>query len=92
MDAATEAVCCHKTETRMKILAMNMMARAIWDTGRLGKGFTSRSEPSTSSSCQPGKVASRRRQMNANMMATILQKDLSTRNSLKMEVAEVREG
>lgn len=71
--AATEAVCCHRTETRMKMDEMKMMARATWLTGRLGKGLTSRSEPSeSSSSCQPGKVARRRKQMNAKMMAMML--------------------
>jgi hypothetical protein len=73
MEAATEAVCCQRTETRTKIEAMKMMASAIWETAREGKGLTSRSEPwSSSSSCQPGKVARRRRQMNAKTMATIL--------------------
>jgi hypothetical protein len=73
IDAATDAVCCHNTETRTKIEAMKMMASAIWETGREGKGLTSRSLPwSSSSSCQPGNVASSRRQMNANTMATIL--------------------
>lgn len=71
--AATEAVCCHRTETSTKMEAMKMMARATCDTGRLGKGFTSRSDPSlSSSSCQPGKVARRRKQMKAKMMAMIL--------------------
>jgi hypothetical protein len=75
IDAATEAVCCHRTETSTKIDAMNIMAREIWETGREGKGFTSRSsEPSSSVSvCQPGKVARRMRQMNAKTIATILQ-------------------
>lgn len=73
MLAATEAVCCHRTETRMKMLAMKMMASAICDTGLEGKGLTSRSEPSeSSSSCQPGKVARRRRQMKAKIIAMIL--------------------
>jgi hypothetical protein len=73
VDAATEAVCCHRTETRMKIEAIKMIARATWETGREGKGLTSRSEPSeSSSSCQPGKVASRMKQMKAKMMAMIL--------------------
>lgn len=73
MDAATEAVCCHSTETSTNIEAMKMMARAIWETGREGKGLTSRSEPAaSSSSCQPGNVARRRRQMNAKMMAMML--------------------
>ncbi len=70
MEAATDAVCCHSTDTRTKTEAMKMMARAICDTGRLGKGLISRSEPSlSSSSCQPGKVASSRKQTKANMMA-----------------------
>lgn len=72
-DAATDAVCCHSTETRTKMEAMKMMARAIWETGRDGKGLTSRSEPSeSSSSCQPGKVARRMKQMKAKMMAIML--------------------
>ena len=72
-EAATEAVCCHKTETRTKMEAMKMMARAIWETGRDGKGLTSRSEPSESSvSCQPGKVARRIKQTKAKTMAMIL--------------------
>lgn len=73
MEAATDAVCCQSTETRTKIDEMKMMARATWLTGREGKGLTSRSEPSeSSSSCQPGKVARRRRQTNAKMMAMML--------------------
>jgi hypothetical protein len=73
-DAATEAVCCHRTETRTKMEAMKMMAREICETAREGKGLTSRSEPSeSSSSCQPGKVARRRKQMNAKMMAMMLE-------------------
>lgn len=74
MDAATEAVCCHSTDTRTNIEAMKMIARAIWETGREGKGLTSRSLPcASSSSCHPGKVASKRRQMNAKMMAMMLE-------------------
>lgn len=73
-DAATEAVCCHRTETRTKMEAMKMMARAIWETGRDGKGLTSRSEPSlSSSSCQPGKVARRMKQIKAKTIAMILE-------------------
>lgn len=73
MEAATEAVCCQRTETRTKIEAMKIIARAIWETGREGKGLTSRSEPwASSSSCQPGKVARRRRQMNAKIIAMML--------------------
>ena len=72
-DAATDAVCCHRTDTRMKMEATKMMARAIWETGREGKGLMSRSEPSeSSSSCQPGKVARSRRQTKAKIMAMIL--------------------
>lgn len=73
MEAATDAVCCQRTETSTNIEAMNIMASAIWDTGREGKGFTSRSLPEeSSSSCHPGKVARSRRQMKANMMAMML--------------------
>lgn len=73
MEAATDAVCCHSTETSTKMDATKMMASAICETGRDGKGFTSRSEPSeSSSSCQPGKVARRRRQRNAKIMAMML--------------------
>jgi hypothetical protein len=73
VDAATEAVCCQSTETRTKMEAMKMMARATWETGREGKGLTSRSEPlESSSSCQPGKVARRMKQMKAKTMAMML--------------------
>lgn len=73
IDAATEAVCCHRTDTRIKMDEMKMMEMAICETGRDGKGLTSRSEPSElSSSCQPGKVAKRRRQRKAKMMAMML--------------------
>lgn len=72
--AATDAVCCQRTETRTKMEAMKMIASATWLTGREGKGLTSRSEPSlSSSSCHPGKVASRRRQIKAKIMAMILE-------------------
>ena len=72
--AATEAVCCQSTETRTKTEATKMRARETWETGREGKGFTSRiSEPSSVvSSCQPGKVARRRKQKKARTMATML--------------------
>lgn len=74
IDAATDAVCCHNTDTRTKMEAMNMMAKATCETAREGKGLTSRSEPSeSSSSCHPGKVARRRRQMKAKIMAMMLQ-------------------
>jgi hypothetical protein len=73
MLAATEAVCCHSTETRTKIEAMKMMARETCETGREGKGLTSTSEPSSFSSvCQPGNVARRMKQMNAKIIAMML--------------------
>lgn len=73
IEAATDAVCCHSTDTRTKTEAMKMMASAICETGREGNGLTSRSEPASSaSSCQPGKVARRRKQMNAKTIAIIL--------------------
>jgi len=77
IEAATEAVCCHNTDTRTKIEAMKMIARDIWLTGREGNGFTSTSssepsEDSRSSVCQPGKVRRRRRQMKAKTIATML--------------------
>ena len=76
MLAATEAVCCHSTETSTKTEEMNIRARATWETGRDGNGLTSRSEPRSSvSSCQPGKVARRTKHMKARIMATILQRD-----------------
>jgi hypothetical protein len=71
--AATEAVCCHSTDTSTKTEETKISASAAWDTGRDGKGLTSRSDPeSSSSSCQPGKVARRMKQKNARMTATIL--------------------
>lgn len=73
--AATEAVCCQRTDTRMNTEATKIRARATCDTGRDGNGLTSMSEPwLLSSSCQPGKVASRRNDRNANISATILVK------------------
>lgn len=72
-EAATEAVCCHSTDTSTKMEAMKMMASATCDTGRDGNGFLASTEPVSSiSSCHPGKVASSRKQMKARMMATIL--------------------
>lgn len=73
IEAATDAVCCHRTETRTNIDEMKIIARAIWETGLEGNGLTSRSLPSlSSSSCQPGKVASKSKQMNAKMIAMML--------------------
>jgi hypothetical protein len=72
--AATEAVCCHRTETSTKMEAMKIRAKATWETGREGKGLMSMSEPvrASRSSCQPGKVARRRKVTKARMMATML--------------------
>ncbi len=72
--AATEAVCCHSTLTSTKMEAMKMRASATWETGREGKGLMSMSEPvrASRSSCQPGKVARRRKVMKARIMATML--------------------
>lgn len=72
--AATEAVCCHSTLTRTKMEAMKIRARATCETGREGKGLMSMSEPvrASCSSCQPGKVARRRKVTKARTMATML--------------------
>lgn len=71
--AATDAVCCHSTDTRTNTEAMKIRASATWETGREGKGLTSLSEPRSSvSSCQPGKVARRRKVIKASTMATML--------------------
>ncbi|KAH9826383.1 hypothetical protein Tdes44962_MAKER03515 [Teratosphaeria destructans] len=72
--AATDAVCCQSTETRTKMEEMKMRARATWETGREGKGLMSMSEPvrASCSSCQPGKVAKRRKVMKARTMAMML--------------------
>lgn len=72
--AATDAVCCHRTLTRTKMEAMKMRARATCETGREGKGLMSMSLPvrASCSSCQPGKVARRRKVTKARTMATML--------------------
>ncbi len=71
--AATEAVCCHSTDTRTKTEATKIRARAICETAREGKGFTSLSEPlSSTSSCHPGNVARSKKQRKARIRATIL--------------------
>lgn len=71
--AATDAVCCHNTETSTKTDETKMRASAAWDTGRDGNGFTSFSEPlASASSCHPGKVARRMKQKKARIMATML--------------------
>ena len=71
--AATEAVCCHSTETSTKIELMKIRARATWETGREGKGLTSFSAPISGSSCQPGNVARRMKVMKARTIATMLE-------------------
>ena len=71
--APTEAVCCHSTDTRTKTDATKMRARATWQTARDGKGLTSFSSPrSSSSSCQPGKVARMTKTTKASTIATML--------------------
>ena len=83
--AATDAVCCHSTDTRTNTEEMKMQASAICETKRDGKGLTSLSEPwSSVSSCQPGKVARRMKQANAMTTAAILLEGLVIR------VCEVR--
>lgn len=74
-DAATDAVCCHKTETRIKMDDMKMMARETCDTAREGMARTTLSEPSeSSSSYHEGNVARSRTHRKAKMMAIILRK------------------
>lgn len=74
--AATDAVCCHRTDTRTNTEETKIRASAAWETGRDGKGLTSVSDPvSSTSSCQPGNVARRTKQKNARITATILQEN-----------------
>ncbi|KAB8659307.1 hypothetical protein FH972_026196 [Carpinus fangiana] len=63
--AATDAVCCQSTLTSTKMEEMKMRASAACETGREGNGLTSTSEPvlGSGSSCQPGKVASRMKEI-----------------------------
>lgn len=76
--AATDAVCCHSTETSTNTEATKMRASAVCETGREGKGFTSTSEPDSSrSSCQPGNVARRMKQKKARTTATMLKSMLA---------------
>lgn len=71
--AATEAVCCHRTDTRIKMDETKMMARATCETAREGSWWMKRSEPwLSSSSYQLGKVARRRTQKKAKMTAIML--------------------
>lgn len=72
--AATEAVCCHNTDTSTKTDATKMRAKATCDTGREGNGLISTSEPvASTSSCHPGKVARTIKQKKDRMTAMILQ-------------------
>lgn len=58
VDAATLAMCCQKLARMAMSADINEQAKATWETGLEGKGLTSLSLPSdSSSSCQPGKVA-----------------------------------
>lgn len=71
--AATDAVCCHSTDTSTNTEEIPIKVKATCDTGREGKGLTSLSEPLASiSSCQPGNVARRIKQKKARTSATIL--------------------
>lgn len=70
--AATLAVCCHRTDTRMKTDATKIRARATCETGREGIGFTSASSSPVSSTCQPGKDRRSTKQKKARTRATIL--------------------
>ncbi|KAF3387861.1 hypothetical protein DPV78_011998 [Talaromyces pinophilus] len=76
--AATDAVCCHNTDTSTNTEEIPIKVKATCDTGREGKGLTSRSEPLASiSSCQPGNVARRMKQKKARTSATILEHRIS---------------
>jgi hypothetical protein len=71
--AATDAVCCHNTDTSTNTEEIPINVKATCETGREGNGLTSRSEPLASiSSCQPGNVARRMKQKKARTSATIL--------------------
>jgi hypothetical protein len=71
--AADVAMCCHNIDTNAKSEASRSIPSASCDTGREGNGLTSRSLPcSSSSSCQPGKVARRSMAMKAKGTAVNL--------------------
>lgn len=73
VDAVLAPTCCQNADTQPKAHPSPRAANATIDTGRDGKGFTSRTESSSSSSsCHPGNVARRRKVMNVNMIAMIL--------------------
>lgn len=70
VDAATLAVCCHKTETNTNIEATNMMAKHIWLMKVLGNLL--RSGPSADSCSYTGKDARRTRTRAERMIDMIL--------------------
>ena len=70
VDAATLAVCCHKTETSTNIDATNMMARHIWLMKVLGSLL--RGGPSAASCSYTGKDARRTRTRAERMIDMIL--------------------
>ena len=73
VDAAALERCCQKLLSSDRTEATKRTARLTWDTARDGKGLTSLSDPSeSSSSCQWGKVASRRMVKNAKATLTNL--------------------
>lgn len=77
VDAATPAMCCQKVASNAMSADSPTHARAIWDTGREGKGLTSLALPSEfSSSCQPGKVFRRQHVMKLNGMEMKLERDV----------------
>jgi hypothetical protein len=58
-DAVELAICCHRTDIKVRSEAMRARPRAILRSIFEGKGFTALSMPSSSSSsCHPGKLAS----------------------------------
>ena len=70
---ATDAVCCQRIETNINNMASVDVAKALRETAREGNGFTSRSDPlSSTSSCHPGNVSIRKRVTSARTMAAML--------------------
>lgn len=70
--AAEVAMCCHNNDTNANSEAKVIIPNASCDTGRDGKGLTSRELPSATSSCQSGKVARRSIVMNTRGTAVNL--------------------
>ena len=76
---ATEPTWAHVAEISSKRQDRKLNNNATCETGRDGKGLTSRSEPSSSSSsCHPGNVDRSRITIKPNTMETIL-RDMSLR-------------